>query len=42
VTLSVSASVTFDRVIEGFMGLGLTVGVAALSVVSAGSVVERR
>ena len=39
---AVSASVTFDRIIEGFMGLGLIVGVAALGVVSARSVVERR
>jgi putative ABC transport system permease protein len=39
---AVSASVTFDRLIEGFMGLGLIVGVAALGVVSARSVVERR
>jgi putative ABC transport system permease protein len=39
---AVSASVTFDRLIMGFMGLGLIVGVAALGVVSARSVVERR
>ena len=39
---AVSASVTFDRLIEAFMGLGLIVGVAALGVVSARSVVERR
>jgi putative ABC transport system permease protein len=39
---AVSASLTFDRLIEGFMGLGLVVGVAALGVVSARSVVERR
>ncbi len=39
---AVSASLTFDRLIEGFMGLGLIVGVAALGVVSARSVVERR
>jgi putative ABC transport system permease protein len=38
----VSASLTFDRLIEGFMGLGLIVGVAALGVVSTRSVVERR
>jgi putative ABC transport system permease protein len=39
---SVSASLTFDRLIMGFMGLGLIVGVAALGVISARSVVERR
>jgi putative ABC transport system permease protein len=39
---AVSASVTFDRLIMGFMGLGLIVGVAALGVISARSVVERR
>jgi putative ABC transport system permease protein len=39
---AVSASVTFDRLIMGFMGLGLVVGVAALGVISARSVVERR
>jgi putative ABC transport system permease protein len=39
---AVSASLTFDRLIEGFMALGLIVGVAALGVVSARSVVERR
>ena len=39
---SVAASVTFNRLIEGFMGLGLIVGVAALGVISARSVVERR
>jgi putative ABC transport system permease protein len=33
---------TFNYIIEGFMGLGLVVGVAALGVVSARSVVERR
>jgi putative ABC transport system permease protein len=38
----VAANLTFDRLIEGFMGLGLIVGVAALGVVSARSVVERR
>jgi putative ABC transport system permease protein len=38
----VSASLTFDRLIEGFMGLGLIVGVAALGVVTTRSVVERR
>jgi putative ABC transport system permease protein len=39
---AVSASLLFDRLIEGFMGLGLIVGVAALGVISARSVVERR
>jgi putative ABC transport system permease protein len=39
---NVSASLTFDRLIIGFMGLGLIVGVAALGVISARSVVERR
>jgi putative ABC transport system permease protein len=36
------ASVTFNRLIQGFMALGLLVGVAALGVISARSVVERR
>jgi putative ABC transport system permease protein len=39
---AVGASLTFDRLIEGFMGLGLIVGVAALGVITARSVVERR
>jgi putative ABC transport system permease protein len=39
---AVGASLTFDRLIEGFMGLGLIVGVAALGVISARAVVERR
>jgi putative ABC transport system permease protein len=39
---TVSANLTFDRLIEGFMGLGLIVGVAALGVITARSVVERR
>jgi putative ABC transport system permease protein len=39
---NVSASLTLDRLVEGFMGLGLVVGVAALGVISARSVVERR
>jgi putative ABC transport system permease protein len=39
---AVGASLTFDRLIMGFMGLGLVVGVAALGVVSARAVVERR
>jgi len=38
----VSANLTFDRIIMGFMGLGLIVGVAALGVITARSVVERR
>ena len=38
----VAVSKTFNYVIEGFMGLGLVVGVAALGVISARSVVERR
>ena len=37
-----AASLTFNRLILAFMGLGLIVGVAALGVVSARSVVERR
>jgi putative ABC transport system permease protein len=39
---TVAANLTFDRLIMGFMGLGLVVGVAALGVISARSVVERR
>jgi putative ABC transport system permease protein len=35
-------SLTFNRLILGFMALGLIVGVAALGVISARSVVERR
>jgi putative ABC transport system permease protein len=38
----VAASLTFNRLIQGFMGLGLVVGVAALGVISARAVVERR
>jgi putative ABC transport system permease protein len=38
----VAGSLTFDRLVMGFMGLGLIVGVAALGVISARSVVERR
>jgi putative ABC transport system permease protein len=37
-----TAQRTFNYIIEGFMGLGLVVGVAALGVISARSVVERR
>ena len=33
---------TFNRLIEGFMALGLIVGIAALGVISARAVVERR
>jgi putative ABC transport system permease protein len=39
---TVAASTTFNRLIQGFMGLGLLVGVAALGVITARSVVERR
>jgi putative ABC transport system permease protein len=39
---SVGASMTFNRLIMGFMGLGLIVGVAALGVITARAVVERR
>jgi putative ABC transport system permease protein len=39
---AVSASLTFDRLIEAFMALGLVVGVTALGVISARAVVERR
>ncbi len=39
---SVSVSRTFNRVLQGFVALGLVVGVAALGVISARSVVERR
>ena len=39
---NVAASLTFNRLIQGFMGLGLVVGVAALGVISARAVVERR
>jgi putative ABC transport system permease protein len=38
----VAGSWTFNRLIQGFMGLGLLVGVAALGVISARAVVERR
>ncbi len=37
-----AASITFNRLIQGFMCLGLLVGVAALGVINARSVVERR
>ncbi|MBD0290616.1 MAG: FtsX-like permease family protein [Thermoleophilia bacterium] len=39
---AMSASITFNRLVQGFMGLGLVVGVAALGVIAARSVVERR
>jgi putative ABC transport system permease protein len=39
---AVGSSVVFDRLLEGFMALGLIVGVAALGVVTARAVVERR
>jgi putative ABC transport system permease protein len=39
---TVAASMTFNRLIQGFLGLGLLVGVAALGVISARAVVERR
>ncbi|HEX4745724.1 MAG TPA: FtsX-like permease family protein [Gaiellaceae bacterium] len=38
----VAANLTFNRLIQGFLGLGLLVGVAALGVISARAVVERR
>jgi putative ABC transport system permease protein len=41
-TDATAGAVTFNRLIQGFMGLGLIVGVAALGVISARSVVERR
>jgi len=39
---NVRSSLTFNYIILGFMGLGLVVGVAALGVISARAVVERR
>ena len=39
---NLAANVTFNRLVQGFMGLGLIVGVAALGVISARAVVERR
>jgi putative ABC transport system permease protein len=38
----VSANVTMNRIVMGFMSLGLIVGVAALGVITARAVVERR
>ena len=39
---TMAANRTLNRLIQGFMGLGLVVGVAALGVISARAVVERR
>lgn len=39
---TIAVSSTFNRLIQGFMGLGLIVGIAALGVISARAVVERR
>ena len=39
---AVSASLTFQYLILGFLALGLVIGVAALGVISARAVVERR
>jgi putative ABC transport system permease protein len=39
---TVAANRVFDLIVEGFMRLGLIVGVAALGVISARAVVERR
>jgi putative ABC transport system permease protein len=39
---TLAANRTFNRLIQAFMGLGLIVGVAALGVISARAVVERR
>jgi putative ABC transport system permease protein len=39
---AIAASWTVNRLIQGFIGLGLVVGVVALGVVSARAVVERR
>jgi putative ABC transport system permease protein len=39
---TIAANLTINRLIQGFMGLGLLVGVAALGVISARAVVERR
>jgi putative ABC transport system permease protein len=38
----VGAQLTFTRIVQGFMALGLVVGIAALGVITARSVVERR
>jgi putative ABC transport system permease protein len=39
---ALGVQLTFNRLIQGFMGLGLIVGIAALGVISARAVVERR
>jgi putative ABC transport system permease protein len=39
---AIGASLVFDHLIEGFLALGLVVGIAALGVVTARAVVERR
>jgi len=39
---AIASSWTFNRLVQGFMGLGLVVGVAALGVISGRAVVERR
>ncbi|MGH3083666.1 MAG: ABC transporter permease [Gaiellaceae bacterium] len=39
---AIGIQLTFNRLVEGFMGLGLIVGIAALGVISARAVVERR
>ena len=39
---AIASSVLFNRLIQGFLGLGLLVGVAALGVITARAVVERR
>ncbi|MGH3128491.1 MAG: ABC transporter permease, partial [Gaiellaceae bacterium] len=39
---AIAANLTFNRLVQGFLGLGLIVGVAALGVISARAVVERR
>jgi len=39
---AIAANMTFNKLVQGFLGLGLLVGVAALGVISARAVVERR
>jgi putative ABC transport system permease protein len=39
---ALGVQLTFNRIVEGFMALGLIVGIAALGVISARAVVERR
>lgn len=41
-TQAIGANLVMDRLVEGFLALGLVVGVAALGVVTARAVVERR